>query len=159
MACALGANPAYAVAAISTLEPVENRLVFEKTARGSYLRDAYNSNPLGFKSALEVLKGLPGERKILMTPGMIELGDQQVKENEIAGELAGQAADLVLIVGPINRDALTRGLIAAGMAKDKIIPLNTRDEAFITLSELEQPGDVILIENDLTDLYEGAVRF
>jgi UDP-N-acetylmuramoyl-tripeptide--D-alanyl-D-alanine ligase len=46
-----------------------------KNGDGFILDDSYKSNPIGFASALEVLEGLPGGRKILMTPGMVELGN------------------------------------------------------------------------------------
>ena len=63
MACALGAEPAYAVACLANLEPVDNRLVLDRRAAVSFLRDAYNSNPTGFAAALEVLKELPAGRR------------------------------------------------------------------------------------------------
>jgi UDP-N-acetylmuramoyl-tripeptide--D-alanyl-D-alanine ligase len=159
MACALGSDPEYALAAISVLEPVDNRLQVKKEKEVTYLKDAYNSNPLGFRAALEVAGAFSAPRKILMTPGMIELGPLQEKENEEAGYLAAQVCARALIVGSTNQKALMQGLQRGGMKIDDIIFCPTRDEAFKRLSEMQMSGDLILIENDLVDLYEGRVRF
>lgn len=159
MACALGAEPAFAVACMGNLPPVDNRLVLDKGSRVSYLRDAYNSNPTGFEAALDVLKNLPAQRRVLITPGMIELGDMQYQENKRLATMAAAVCDLVYVVGPTNRDAILAGLAEANFPRTKTIIAETRDEAFQTLGEQSAQGDLVLIENDLGDLHEGKVRF
>lgn len=159
MACALGADPHYAAACLGNLQPVDNRLVLDKGSKVSYLRDAYNSNPIGFESALEVLSSLPAKRRILMTPGMIELGSQQSEQNKRVARIAASVCDVVYIVGNTNREALLAGLSEANYPTTKIVQAESRDEAFRILAEQEQQGDLVLIENDLGDLHEGKVRF
>jgi UDP-N-acetylmuramoyl-tripeptide--D-alanyl-D-alanine ligase len=159
MVCALGAQPAFAVACMGNLPPVDNRLVLDKGSRVSYLRDAYNSNPTGFEAALDVLKNLPAQRRVLITPGMIELGDMQYQENKRLATMAAAVCDLVYVVGPTNRDAILAGLAEANFPRTKTILTETRDEAFQTLGEQSAQGDLVLIENDLGDLHEGKVRF
>lgn len=159
LACALGANPDYALAVIRQLQPVDNRLQVKKDGAITYLHDAYNSNPTGFAAALDVMRSLPGQRRILMTPGIIELGPKQHEENEKIGHLAGQLCDLAIVVGDTNKDALAAGLIRAGMNQGKVIFCATRDQAFKELKACQTDGDVILIENDLPDLYETSEKF
>jgi UDP-N-acetylmuramoyl-tripeptide--D-alanyl-D-alanine ligase len=159
MACALGAEPAYAVACLANLEPVDNRLVLDRRSGVSFLRDAYNSNPTGFAAALEVLKELPAGRRIVMTPGMIELGDEQFTENKRLASMCAGVADVMLVVGRINREAILAGLAEAQYPAEKTIVVDTRDDAFAALADRQQRGDLVLIENDLGDLHEGAVRF
>jgi UDP-N-acetylmuramoyl-tripeptide--D-alanyl-D-alanine ligase len=159
MACALGAQPAFAVACMGNLPPVDNRLVLDKGSRVSYLRDAYNSNPTGFEAALDVLKNLPAQRRILTTPGMIELGDMQYEENKRLATMAASVCDRIYVVGTTNRDAILAGLTEANFPRTKTIIADTRDEAFNTLAEQSAEGDLVLIENDLGDLHEGKVRF
>jgi UDP-N-acetylmuramoyl-tripeptide--D-alanyl-D-alanine ligase len=159
MACALGAEPAYAAATLANLDPVENRLVLDKNPGVSYLRDAYNSNPTGFAAALEVLRDLPADRRILMTPGMIELGDQQFEHNKQVATLAASICDLIIIIGTVNREALLAGLTAANYPSEKLIVVDTRDEAFKVVQARGVKGDLVLIENDLGDLHEGRVGF
>lgn len=159
MACALGANPAYAAACLANLEPVDNRLVLDRKAGVSYLRDAYNSNPIGFAAALEVLKTLPATRRIVMTPGMIELGDQQSAENRRLAALSASIADIIIVVGHVNRESILAGLADAQCPKEKIVTVPAREDAFAWLNAQGAKGDLVLIENDLGDLHEGAVRF
>ncbi len=161
VACALGADPEAVVAAIRNLEPVENRLSVAKDTNAGvvFLKDAYNSNPVGFSAALEVLAAFPGARKILMTPGMIELGEMQTAENQEIGQQAAKSCDYAILVGETNREALSSGLLRGGMADEKIIRVNSREEAFQKLKELTIPEAVVLIENDLPDLYEMDARF
>jgi UDP-N-acetylmuramoyl-tripeptide--D-alanyl-D-alanine ligase len=159
MACALGADPQYVVAAIRNLEPFDNRLEVRHVGDGLQINDAYNSNPDGFQAALEVLKDLPGEKKILMTPGMIELGDRQASENRRIAELAAKVCDCVIVVGDTNREALRAGLKAGGLAEESVILVPNRQQAFEKLGALRGPKDVVLIENDLPDLFEIKITF
>jgi UDP-N-acetylmuramoyl-tripeptide--D-alanyl-D-alanine ligase len=157
MACALGANPELVIASMKHLHPVSNRQVVEKTKTQTYIHDAYNSNPIGFKCALETLKDLPGKRKILMTPGMIELGDIQAKENYEIAKISAGICDLAILVGDTNREALRSGMCEGGMNTKSIYDCATRDQAFAFLKKMQKEGDVILIENDLSDIYEGIM--
>jgi UDP-N-acetylmuramoyl-tripeptide--D-alanyl-D-alanine ligase len=158
---ALGKNPEYVIAAIRSIEPANNRLNLRKNGDGFILDDSYNSNPIGFASALEVLEGLPGGRKILMTPGMVELGDLQAAENRQVALKAAEVCDLVIVVGDTNKQDLMTGLKEGGLSEDKILTFDNRDKALAHLmsKEFKQPADMILIENDLPDLYEAEVKF
>lgn len=154
-ACHLGADSSYAASMLPHLNTVDNRLRVENAGGITYIHDAYNSNPSGFESALDVLQEMPGLRKILITPGMIELGTLQYSENErLASYAASKGVDMALIVGTTNQLALQKGL-----SKTKNHLFKTRDEAFAFLKSIREEGDVILIENDLPDLYEAAERF
>lgn len=159
MACALGADPSLVLAACNTLEPVDNRLQVKRDGTIFYIHDGYNSNPVGFQNALNVMKALPGKRRILMTPGMIELGALQHEENYRAALFAGSVCDLALIVGTTNRMALHKGFIDAGMRRESVHLCDTRECAFKTIADIRRSDDIILIENDLTDLYETQIRF
>jgi len=159
MACALGANPVYATACLANLEPVDNRLVLDRSNPIAYLRDAYNSNPTGFESALEVLKSLPAKQRVVMTPGMIELGDQQFAQNKRLASIGASVADIFIVVGQENREALVAGLKEASYPQDKLVVVNSRDEAFSVINSRCSKGDLVLIENDLGDLLEGKANF
>jgi UDP-N-acetylmuramoyl-tripeptide--D-alanyl-D-alanine ligase len=161
MCCALGKNPEYVIAAIRSIEPANNRLNLRKNGDGFILDDSYNSNPIGFVSALEVLENLPGGRKILMTPGMVELGEIQTAENRQVALKAAQVCDLVIVVGDTNKAALMSGLKDGGLASEKILTFDNRDQALAHLMspEFKKPADMILIENDLPDLYEAEAKF
>ena len=179
-AVALGVAPEIALAAIrnsktesNRQEPVRTELSTmtgalangngkDKVKPGQILRlnDAFNSNPIGFSAALDVLKELPGSKKVLVTPGMIELGNKQSEENERVAKKAAAVCDLVVVVGRTNREALINGLHAGGMVQEKYLVQDTMQEALQYLARTYlSDGDVVLIENDLSDLYESAPRF
>lgn len=161
MACALGKDPDYVIAAIYNIEPANNRLNLRKNGDGFILDDSYNSNPIGFVSALEVLDAFDGGRKILMTPGMVELGDVQTEENRQVALKAAGICDLVLVIGDTNKDALKAGLKEGGLTDDRVMEFANRDLAlaYLTSPEHRKPQDTILIENDLPDLYEAISSF
>ncbi len=161
MACALGKDPDYVIAAIYNIEPANSRLNLRKNGDGFILDDSYNSNPIGFASALEVLEVLEGGRKILMTPGMVELGDIQAEENRQVALKAASICDLALVIGETNKEALKAGLLEGGLAPDKLMEFPNRDLALAYLNSPEhrQAKDMILIENDLPDLYESIAGF
>jgi len=159
MACALGTDPEYVLAVIRNLEPQKNRLQLIREDHTMVLNDAYNSNPIGFAAALDVLAALPGQRKILVTPGMIELGPRQEEENRAIGRKAAAVCDLVLLVGDTNREALLQGLQEGGLREDHVFVCDHRDKALSHLGGIRSEGDIVLLENDLPDLYEGDLRF
>lgn len=159
MACALGAKPELVIAALRNLPQIENRLSLDVQGKITYLRDAYNSNPEGFKAALDCLKEFPGERKIVITPGMIELGEEQGQKNKEIGEYAAKRCDVIFLVAPTNREALLSGLKEGGASSESIRTFDTREEAFSELKNTQRDGDVILIENDLPDIIESKERF
>ena len=94
-----------------------------------------------------------------MTPGMIELGKQQWDANANAAKEAATICDEVLIVGPTNREALLQGLRDSGFPSERTHICPTREDAFSLLKNIQRDGDNLLIENDLTDLYETVETF
>ena len=82
--------------AIARLQPVEHRLSM-KVANGiTVLDDAYNSNPQGAKMALEVLKNFKvaeGNKRIVITPGFVEMGTRQAEANKELGRTIAVSCD------------------------------------------------------------------
>ncbi len=111
--------------------------------------DTFNSNPAGAARALATLGRQPG-RKVLVTPGMVELGPMQDAENEAFANAAATICDQVIIVGTTNRKALLRGT-SKGPASVTVVP--TRDAAVAVVRDRLGPGDAVLYENDLPDHY------
>ncbi len=153
---AAGRSLTDAAASLSGLEPVEHRLQIIEGAGGvTVIDDAYNSNPVGAAAALEVLASMPARKRVVITPGMVELGAEQAAANEELGRLAGAAADVAIFVAPLNRQALVAGA-SGGRADVKVV--DSLAEATAILQGLIGAGDVVLFENDLPDQYEGPQR-
>jgi len=159
MACSLGSDPEFVLGALGNVKPVDNRLSIKNSGKVVFLNDAYNSNPIGFSAALDVLSQFPGKRKILITPGMIELGSRQAEENAVLARQAAKVCNLVFIVGNTNRRALTIGLEEQNFSMQNVHYFEHRDPALQELLRIQQDGDVVLIENDLPDWYEERHGF
>lgn len=141
--------------AVSRIEQVEHRLNMKRTPGGiTIIDDAFNSNPDGSRMALDVLAGMTGGRRIVVTPGMIELGDKQWDYNMEFGRHIAGCADLAIIVGKYNRDAILSGLKEAGMADDKVRTPDTFAEAMAIVNAEAKRGDTVLYENDLPDTFK-----
>lgn len=141
------------VPALEEMKPVEHRLQVIKGAGGvTVIDDAYNSNPAGASAALDVLDKMPARRKVVITPGMVELGPLADEANAELGSHCGRVADVAIFVASLNRDALVRG--AAG-SRAQVITVDSLAQATERLKGLVGPGDVVLFENDLPDHLEG----
>lgn len=152
----MGVDDAKIAAAVASIEPVEHRLSIKTTPGGlTILDDAFNSNPVGSRMALEVLGAMTGGKRIVITPGMIELGDEQYKLNSELGEHVGRHADVAIVVGRYNRDAILEGIKAAGrLADSDIHTVDTFAEAQQILTSIAAKGDTVLYENDLPDTFK-----
>ena len=152
----LGVSDAKIASAIASIEPVEHRLSVKRTPGGiTILDDAFNSNPVGSRMALEVLGSMKSGKRIVITPGMIELGEQQYELNHALGETIAKHADLAIIVGQYNRQAITEGIrTSEEFPEDKLHTVDTFAQAQQLLSTLAAKGDIILYENDLPDTFK-----
>jgi UDP-N-acetylmuramoyl-tripeptide--D-alanyl-D-alanine ligase len=141
--------------AIGRLQPVPHRLEVHTGTDGvTIIDDAYNSNPVGAFNALEALKEFRTGRKILITPGMVELGAEQDARNQELGVRAAGVCDFVILVGPNQTAAIRRGLDGAGYAAAKITTAKNLNDGLEAMKGIVRAGDVVLFENDLPDLYE-----
>ncbi|MDE7396296.1 MAG: UDP-N-acetylmuramoyl-tripeptide--D-alanyl-D-alanine ligase, partial [Muribaculum sp.] len=96
--------------AVAAIEPVEHRLSLKRTPGGiTILDDAFNSNPDGSRMALDVLSKMTGGQRIIITPGMIELGERQFELNRQFGQHIAESVDYAIIVGKYNREAILDG--------------------------------------------------
>ena len=118
-----------------------------------FIDDAFNSNPVGSKIALEVLEQISGKRKIIITPGMIELGVKENEYNDLFGEYIAEVCDYVILVGKKQTLALQRGLKTKQYSEDKLFIAADFAAAKKHLEQILQAGDVVLFENDLPDNY------
>lgn len=128
---------------------VPHRLEIRENNGVVIIDDTYNSNPAGFRLALEKLKKLQGRPKFLITPGMIELEDIQFAENKKIASEAMKICDAIFVVGETNRRAWKEGLKSC----QHTYFVRDLEKASATLAKLIKPGAVVLFENDLPDQY------
>jgi UDP-N-acetylmuramoyl-tripeptide--D-alanyl-D-alanine ligase len=147
----LGVSMAQIAEAVAKLQPVEYRLQLIP-GPVTVINDGFNSNPEGAKVAMEVIRSFPG-RKIVVTPGMVELGAEEEALNEAFGKDIAVSADFAVLIGEKRTEPIKRGLLNAGFPEDGIFTVNTLAQATEVLGHLTQPGDVVIFENDLPDNY------
>lgn len=141
--------------AVANVEPVPHRLQLTAGAGGvTIIDDSFNANPVGAKAALEVLTEIGAGKKVLVTPGMVELGEREYEENRRLGEQAADVCDLVILVGPTRTTPILEGLKAAEYPSQQIIVALNLEEVKQHLATQVQAGDVVLFENDLPDNYK-----
>jgi UDP-N-acetylmuramoyl-tripeptide--D-alanyl-D-alanine ligase len=137
-------------ARLGDLPAVPHRLSVATAPSGVVvIDDTYNSNPAGALAALRLL-GEAGEtgRRVLVTPGMVELGRRQAEENRAFGSAAAEMAAELVVVGETNRAALL-----AGVKGNTPATFRTREAAVRWVRENLVSGDAVLYENDLPDHY------
>lgn len=139
---------------IRKLEGVPHRLELSERNGVTIIDDAYNSNPSGTKAALEALSLFDGY-KVLVTPGMVELGEKQDELNREFGKNAAGVCDYVVLVGQKQAVPIKAGLLDAGYDENKIFVANNIGEALTHVYAVSSKGKkkVILLENDLPDNY------
>jgi UDP-N-acetylmuramoyl-tripeptide--D-alanyl-D-alanine ligase len=146
--------------ALARVSPPAHRLapILNRQAGIVVIDDAYNSNPVGAAAALEVLASHEAARRVLVTPGMVELGEREQEENQAFGSRAAEVCDLVVLVGGERARPILAGLQAASFPEDRIHVVANTAEAQALLATTTRRGDVVLFENDLPDLYaeDGA---
>lgn len=138
---------------ISLIKPIRHRLEVSKNEKGvTIIDDSYNSNVDGTVAALEVFSSFNG-RKIIITPGLVELGRMEDLENFRFGRRIAKVVDFAIIIGRSNSYKIRDGLLDEGFPYEKIKIFPTLDEGVKFLSEISREGDIVLFENDLPDKF------
>ena len=147
----LGMTAEEVVAAIAEVDFIEHRLQLIKSGGVNILDDGYNSNVKGAAAALEVLRSFGG-RKIVVTPGLVELGVLEEEENTRLGEqLVG--LDFVILVGETLITPVKQGYLSNGGEQSALKIVPTLNAAQEELKAVLQDGDTVLFLNDLPDIY------
>lgn len=142
--------------AVAALKPAEHRLEIKPFLNGSILiDDAYNSNPVGCLEAVRVLGSFEGMRRILVTPGLVELGDKEYDYNYELGKEAAKYCDDIIFVGVKRAIPLKQGAEDAKFSPSHLIVAESFKDAMEHLKNMTDRNTVVLFENDLPDNYAG----
>lgn len=142
--------------AVAALKPAEHRLELKPFLNGAVLiDDAYNSNPVGCLEAVRVLGSFEGMRKILVTPGLVELGDKEYEYNYDLGSEAAKHCDDIILVGVKRAVPLKKAAEDKGFSSSHLIVAESFKDAMEHLKNMTDNNTVVLFENDLPDNYAG----
>ena len=157
VARSLGIRFQTVVRAATRLKPVEHRLELKQMNGITVIDDAFNSNPEGARSAIDLLAAFPTGRKFVITPGMIELGEDEEMENRRFGEyIVEKGIDVAILVGPDRVRPIQAGIGGGGATSPggtEVVVVRSLFEANDEMARRAQAGDVVLYENDLPDTY------
>ncbi|MBR2578023.1 MAG: UDP-N-acetylmuramoyl-tripeptide--D-alanyl-D-alanine ligase, partial [Erysipelotrichaceae bacterium] len=148
----LGMSNKEIVQGVSNIRQVEHRLEIKNINGYTFIDNAFNSNPVGCKHSLDVLSMMGGKR-IIVTPGLIDLGKEENKDNYEFGRYMKGRADFVILVGEKNSAYVRKGALESGFDKDSILTVNSVREAFAYIYKNFSKKDTILLENDLPDAF------
>ena len=147
--------------ALASTPQIRHRLEVKQQQDGTIIiDDAYNSNPPGFRSALHVLSVMAkdrGGRAILVTPGIIELGTAHDEVHSTLGALAAEICDVAVVVNPDRIPTFIKGFQDNNRGKI-LMEFDSFSQAQSWLLENKRSNDVILLENDLPDIYEKVLK-
>ena len=157
VACAaakhLGLSREQIARGVGALKPVEHRLQLLPSRGGvTVIDDAFNTNPRSSREALKVLSSFPG-RRVVVTPGMVELGAEEERFNYEFGQAMAKSVDVAVLVGKKHTAPIVRGLRESGFPEAGIHVVPSLEEAVALNRTLLRPGDVVMYENDLPDHY------
>ena len=154
LAFKLGMTADEIATAVKRIKPVPHRLQPIKQAGGILvIDDAFNSNLEGAKSAVEVLGSFEKGKRMLITPGMVELGEKEYEFNKIFGQHAGNNCDYIILVGKKQTEAIKDGL--GNFPEEKLFIAADLTEALSQMRSIAGEGWTVLFENDLPDLYNA----
>ncbi len=140
--------------AVSSLKPTEHRLELKTSVSGSLLiDDAYNANPEGSLEAVRVLGSFDGMKKVIITPGLIELGEKEYSCNYALGLEAADKCDIIIFVGKNRSKPMVDAVNSTEFAKENLFVASSFLEAMEIYSRFADSNTVVLLENDLPDNY------
>lgn len=139
---------------VKRIAAVPHRLqLLDKGGNMTFIDDAYNSNPNGCRAALGVL-GLFDACRILVTPGMVELGAKQEELNFEFGQEAAKACDHIVLVGKNQTVPIYNGIKDAGYDMNNVFVADSLNEALAHVNAYQtDKKKIVLLENDLPDNY------
>lgn len=161
LACELGLRPEDVVVALKSTPQISHRLEVKPNAinGATIIDDAYNSNPQGFKAALDALDALGrNKRRILITPGMVEMGKAHNDRHRELGSYAAARCDIAIIINAPRIQSFVDSFHKAKSGTQQIYAMKSFAEAEAWLMQNANKDDIILLENDLPDIYESVPK-
>lgn len=153
LAHVLGVSDKNIIKGVKEIKPINHRLEIKALGNMTIIDDSFNANPVGAKNALDVL-GLMPDKKIIITPGMIEMGEKEEELNHTFGTQIADVCDKVYLVGKKQTKPIYEGLLEKNYPEKDIIIKKSFNEAFAEVKKsYGNQKIIVLLENDLPDSY------
>ena len=111
--------------------------------------DSYNAAPGSMLAALELLAGLPADRRIAVLGEMRELGDAHDAAHLTIGAAAGRVLDALVVVDGQPRGrarGIVDGALATGMPAGSVLAVEDAVDAVPAALAIVRPGDAVLVK-------------
>ena len=150
----LGMSDAEIQAGLMSFKPVAHRLNPQKTPNDMIvIDDSYNGNPKGVSAAIHALSLFKNRRKIYITPGLVEVGEESNDIHQEIGRELGKVADFVFLIENSTTASIKKGLFESGFDESNIYSHKNKKDTYKKLGQLSRSGDVILFQNDWPENY------
>jgi UDP-N-acetylmuramoyl-tripeptide--D-alanyl-D-alanine ligase len=143
--------------ALHTLTPTLRLLVVDGISGSRIIDDSYNASPESVLAALNLLRELPGKRKIAVLGDMLELGSEEEPGHRRVGTRAAHVVDLLITYGPRSKTTAAAAR-AAGLRPEQVLQASTHDEILDYLSQRLRPDDDVLVKGSLAMGMSAVVR-
>lgn len=142
----LGLSTAQIIEAVNGVIQPDQSIKMYTFGKAMVIDDSYNSNPTGFKAALELFSSFPSSRhRVVITRGMHELGQESSELHERIGNEISFFADELVIITPDFADDIKRGILEKYQTNVKEIFDPEELRAYV--EGLKETDAVILFEN------------
>jgi UDP-N-acetylmuramoyl-tripeptide--D-alanyl-D-alanine ligase len=146
-----------AAEALHELSPALRLVVVEGINGARLVDDSYNASPESVLAALNLLRELPGRRKVAVLGDMLELGSETEPAHRRVGNRAAAVVDL--LIGSGSHSAITAAEArSAGFANERVYEAATKDEIVRVLRDCLRPGDDVLVKGSLAMGMSDVVR-
>jgi len=143
--------------ALQLLSPALRLLIVDGVNGSRVVDDSYNASPESVLAALNLLKELPGGRKIAVLGDMLELGSEEVAGHARVGIRAASVVDLLVVYGPRSKVTAEEAL-TAGLRDDQVVTAESLGEIVDLLRDQLQAGDDVLVKGSLAMGMAEVVR-
>jgi UDP-N-acetylmuramoyl-tripeptide--D-alanyl-D-alanine ligase len=134
--------------ALQRLSPALRLLVIDGINGSRVVDDSYNASPESVLAALNLLRELPGRRKIAVLGDMLELGSEEEPSHRRVGNRAAAVLDLLVVYGPRSKVTADEAR-QAGLEPDQVLESASHAEIIDHLRRRLRPGDDVLIKGSL----------
>lgn len=153
LALQLGLTDKQVISGIAKTSPFEHRMQPYHLGGAWVVDDTYNGNLEGIRAGTHLLSDIEANRKIFVTPGLVDQGEETERVHVEVGKLIAEAKpDLVVLM----KNSVTE-FIKLGLKKGKFKgDLNIEDkplEFYQNLNHFVASGDLVVMQNDWTDNY------
>jgi UDP-N-acetylmuramoyl-tripeptide--D-alanyl-D-alanine ligase len=143
--------------ALHELTPTLRLLIVEGINGSRIVDDSYNASPESVLAALNLLKELPGKRKVAVLGDMLELGSEEEPGHRRVGTRAAAVVDRLITVGERSKTT-AREAVRSGLSAEQVFEGRSHEEIVEHLRSWLRPGDDVLVKGSLAMGMAAVVR-